>query len=70
MPEKQTLKFTIRQDGSVKEEVIDSTSTECVEITKSIEEKLGSLETRQFKPEFYQVQKNVTLQHDKNVNKT
>ena len=70
MPEKQTLKFTIRQDGSVKEEVIASTSTECVEITKSIEEKLGSLETRQFKPEFYQVQKNVTLQHDKNVNKT
>tara|TARA_B100001113_G_scaffold204493_1_gene167703 strand:+ start:1278 stop:1487 length:210 start_codon:yes stop_codon:yes gene_type:complete len=66
----QTIKFTIGQDGSVKEEVITSTSGECVEITKSIEEKLGSLETRQFKPEFYQVQKNVTLQHDKNVNKT
>ena len=68
--EQQTIKFTIGQDGSVKEEVTASTSSECVEITKSIEEKLGSLETRQFKPEFYQVQKNVTLQHDKNVNKT
>ena len=68
--EQQTIKFTIGQDGSVKEEVIASTSSECVEITKSIEEKLGSLETRQFKPEFYQVQKNVTFQHDKNVNKT
>jgi len=68
--EQQTIKFTISQDGSVKEEVTTSTSGECVEITKSIEEKLGSLETRQFKPEFYQVQKNVTLQHDKNVNKT
>ena len=65
---KQTIKFTIGQDGTVTEEVIASTSSECVEITKSIEEKLGSLETRQFKPEFYQVQKNVTLQHDQNIN--
>jgi len=66
--EQQTIKFIIAQDGSVKEEVIASTSSECVEITKSIEEKLGSLETRQFKPEFYQVQKNVAFQHNKNQN--
>ena len=66
--EKQTLKFTIRQDGQVTEEATGFTSNQCVEITKSIEEKLGSLETRQFKPEFYQVQKNVAFQHNKNQN--
>ena len=64
MPEQQTLKFTIRQDGIVTEEVTGATSTECLEITKSIEEKLGTLETRQFKPEFYS--NNVALQHNQN----
>ena len=64
MPEQQTLKFTIRQDGHVTEEVTGTTSHECVEITRAIEEKLGTLETRQFKPEFYS--NNVALQHNKN----
>tara|TARA_R100001594_G_scaffold11345_1_gene25818 strand:+ start:207 stop:425 length:219 start_codon:yes stop_codon:yes gene_type:complete len=59
---KQTLKFTIRQDGKVTEEATGFISHQCVEVTKSIEEKLGSLETRQFKPEFYS--NNVALQHD------
>jgi len=53
MPEQQTLKFTIRQDGYVTEEASGFTSHQCVEITESIEKKLGTLETRQFKPEFY-----------------
>ena len=66
--EKQTLKFTIRQDGQVTEEATGFTSQQCVEITKSIEEKLGNLETRQFKPEFYS--NNVTLQHNQNEDQT
>ena len=64
MPEQQTLKFTIRQDGYVTEEATGFTSHQCVEITESIEKKLGVLETRQFKPEFYS--NNVALQHNKN----
>ena len=66
MPEQQTLKFTIRQDGHVTEEVTGTTSHESVEITRAIEEKLGTLETRQFKPEFYS--NNVALQHNQNEN--
>ena len=66
--EKQTLKFTIRQDGQVTEEATGFTSNQCVEITKSIEEKLGNLETRQFNPEFYS--NNVTLQHNQNEDQT
>ena len=50
--EQQKLKFTIRQDGHVTEEATGFTSHQCIELTKQIEEKLGSLETRQFKPEF------------------
>ena len=72
MPEQQTLKFTIRQDGHVTEEATGFTSHQCVELTKEIEEKLGTLETRQFKPEFYQpaiVNEHVSLQHNKNQNK-
>ena len=36
MPRQQTLKFTIRQDGQVTEEVTGTTSHECVEITRAI----------------------------------
>ena len=66
--EQQKLKFIIRQDGQVTEEATSVTSHQCIEITKSIEEKLGSLETRQFKPEFYS--NNVALQHNQNENQT
>ena len=67
MTSKQTLKFTIRQDGQVTEEATGFTSQQCVDLTKQIEEKLGNLETRQFKPEFYS--NNVALQHNQNENK-
>ena len=67
MPEQQTLKFTIRQDGYVTEEATGFTSHQCVELTESIEKKLGVLETRQFKPEFYS--NNVSLQQNQNENK-
>tara|TARA_Y100001970_G_scaffold192079_1_gene233445 strand:- start:97 stop:318 length:222 start_codon:yes stop_codon:yes gene_type:complete len=62
MTRQQTLKFTIRQDGRVTEEVIGATSNECVELTREIDNKLGELETRQFKPEFYS--NNVALQYN------
>ena len=71
MPKQRTPKFTIRQDGYVTEEVIGAASNECLNLTESIEKKLGELETRQFKPEFYQpaiVNEHVTLQRNKNEN--
>ena len=64
MPEQQKLKFSIRQDGTVTEEVIGTIRSECISLTEQIEEKLGVLQTRQFKPEFYS--NNVALQHDQN----
>ncbi len=65
--EQQKLKFTIRQDGYVTEEVFGAIGNECQEITKSIEEKLGEVTYIEHKPEYYQ-QENVTLQHDQNQN--
>jgi len=59
---KETIKYTIRQDGKVTEEDMGATSNECVELTRQIDNKLGELETRQFKPEFYS--NNVALQHN------
>ena len=68
MPEQQKLKFSIRQDGTVTEEVIGTVRSECISLTEQIEEKLGVLQTRQFKPEFYS--NNVALQHNQNENQT
>ena len=67
MPEKQTLKFNISQDGTVSEEVSGVVGNQCQEITKSIEEKLGNVTYVETKPEYYQ-QENVTLQHNQNEN--
>ena len=67
--DKKTLKFTIRQDGTVMEEVIGAVGNECQDITKSIEEKLGNVTYVETKPEYYQ-QENVTLQHDTNQDQT
>ncbi len=63
---KQTLKFVIRQDGYVTEEVMGVIGNQCQEITKSIEEKLGEVSYVETKPEYYQTQKNVTFQHNQN----
>ena len=69
MPEKQTLKFTIRQDGLVSEEVIGVVGNACQDLTRSIEKKLGEVTYVETKPEFYQqqnTQTDVTLQHNQN----
>jgi len=67
MPEQQRLKFSIRQDGTVSEEVFGAVGNECENITRSIEEKLGDVTYVETKPEYYQ-QENVTLQHNQNEN--
>ena len=76
MPE-QTLKFTIKQDGTVIEEVSGTVGNECQDITKSIENKLGNVISVTHKPDYYLAQpienfwKNktdVTLQYNKNKN--
>ena len=62
---KETIKFTIRQDGVVEEEVIGVQGDTCQGLTKDLEDKLGDLQMRVYKSEYYQ-QKDVTLQQNKN----
>ena len=66
--EKETIKFSIRQDGTVAEEVFGVIGNSCQDLTKTIEEKLGNVTYVETKPEYYQ-QENVTLQHNQNENK-
>ena len=60
----ETLTFKIRQDGKVNLEVNGVSNGTCLNITKDIEEALGILQTREFKPHYYQ--SNVAFQHNKN----
>ena len=68
MPEQTKLKFTIRQDGLVSEEVIGVVGNACQALTKLIEERIGEVTYVETKPEYYQnqLQKDVTLQHNQN----
>ena len=50
----QTIKFSIKQDGTVTEEVIGAVGNECENLTRNIEEKLGVVQRVEHKPEYYQ----------------
>tara|TARA_B100000029_G_scaffold429233_1_gene439521 strand:+ start:265 stop:474 length:210 start_codon:yes stop_codon:yes gene_type:complete len=69
MPQ-QTIKFTIKQDGTVTEEVIGVVGNECENLTKNIEEKLGVVQRVEHKPEYYQqkqtTEENVSLHMHQN----
>jgi hypothetical protein len=64
MPQ-QTLKFTIKQDGTVTEEVVGVVGPNCEKLTERIEEKLGVVQRVEHKPEYYQqkqtIEENVSL---------
>jgi len=49
-----TIKFRIDQNGNVKEEVIGVVCSNCTDITKQVENDLGSVITRTLKGEYYQ----------------
>ena len=65
----QRIVFRIDQEGNVTEEVQGVTNNTCVNITKELEDNLGKVQTRSFKPEYYQrVEENVPLQQNQNQN--
>ena len=70
MAQQQTIKFTIRQDGTVTEEVMGVVGNDCENLTKRIEERLGVVERVEHKPEYYEQKQttgeDVTLQHYQN----
>ena len=63
---KETIKYTINQDGNVKEEVFNVPGDVCVDITKDIEIKLGDLEQQVYTAEYYQ--QPVNLDQDITIN--
>jgi len=66
MPKKETIKYTIRQDGNVTEEVINVPGTACLDLTEDIEIKLGDLEQRVFNADYYQ--QSVNFNEDITIN--
>ena len=66
MPKKETIKYTIRQDGNVTEEVINVPGSACLDLPKDIEIKLGDLEQRVFKADYYQ--QSVNFNEDITIN--
>ena len=50
----QSIKFVIKQDGTVTEEVMGAVGKECENLTRNIEEKLGVVEVVEHKAEYYQ----------------
>jgi len=62
----ETIKYTIRQDGNVTQEVFNVPGSACVDITENIEIKLGDLENRVYTTDYYQ--QPVNLDQDITIN--
>ena len=65
---KETIKYIIRQDGNVTEEVVNVPGSACVDLTSDIEIKLGELENKVYTADYYQqpnLNQDVTLQYKK-----
>ena len=65
MPE-ESIKYSIRQDGKVTQEVFNVTGDACLNLTEDLEIKLGDLEQRVFNAEYYQ--QNVNFNEDITIN--
>ena len=51
---RETIKYTIRQDGNVTEEVINVPGSACINLTSDLEIKLGELENKVYTADYYQ----------------
>ena len=49
----ETIKYTVRQDGNVTQEVINVEGTVCVKLTEDMEINLGDLEKRTYTVDYY-----------------
>tara|TARA_B100000131_G_scaffold83497_1_gene80479 strand:+ start:163 stop:381 length:219 start_codon:yes stop_codon:yes gene_type:complete len=63
---KETIKYTIRQDGKVTQEVFNVPGDACLNLTEDIEIKLGDLENRVYTADYYQ--QNINLDQDITIN--
>jgi len=50
----ESIKFSIRQDGKVTQEVFNVPGDVCLNLTEDLEIKLGDLEQRVFTADYYQ----------------
>ena len=64
MSKQETVKYSIRQDGVVSVETTGVTGNQCLEITRGIEEELGTVLTREFSPAFYESEPVEEYVHD------
>ena len=65
---RETIKYTIRQDGNVTEEVINVPGSACIDLTSDLEIKLGELENKVYTADYYKqpnLNQDVTLQYNK-----
>ena len=65
MPKQETIKYTIRQDGNVTEEVINVAGNACVDLTEDIELELGDLDKQTYTVDYY---KESNLNQDITIN--
>ena len=60
---KETIRFTIKQDGTVLEKVEGVYGSNCENLTSNIEEKLGVVDYKESTPDYYNKAKIIETQN-------
>ena len=66
----ETIKYTIKQDGTVTEEVLGVSGKSCVDITEDIEIKLGDLKPQIYTADYYDADFNQDITINTNTDVT
>ena len=66
----ETIKYTIKQDGTVTEEVLGVSGKSCVDITEDIEIKLGDIKQQIYTADYYDADFNQDITINTNTDVT
>ena len=64
MAKQQTVKYTIKQNGNVTAEIYGAVGDQCLKITESVEDELGTVVNREFSPAYYETEPVEDYVHD------
>lgn len=61
MAEYQRIEYRIGNDGTIIETVLNATGVSCTTATAAIEQSLGTIESQEFLPAYYEGEENLTV---------
>ncbi|MBF2027644.1 MAG: DUF2997 domain-containing protein [Oscillatoriales cyanobacterium C42_A2020_001] len=70
MAEYQKIEYRIGADGKIIETVLDGSGTSCISTTTDIEQALGTVESQELLPQYYETEETLPLNQTESLEAT